>query len=247
MLSKSKIKYLNSLKMGKYRTLHKRFFAEGNINVRDFIRNGLKPVELFATQRWIERNKQEQSVIKVEEVSLDDLKKITALKNPSEVYALFDMPQLPGLEMKDDDLILVLDNIKDPGNLGTIIRSADWFGLKNIVCSLRTVEVYNPKVVQASMGSLARVNVYYLDLASWFSKLNPSTNIYGAVLDGENPDGLRGEKNGVLIIGSEAKGISREIMEYVKKPISIRKSPASGAESLNASIATAILLYAFST
>jgi TrmH family RNA methyltransferase len=247
MLSKSKIKYLNSLKMGKYRMQHRRFFAEGNINVRDFLRNGLIPVELYATQRWIQKNSKEQALVNLNQVGTDDLKKITALKNPSEVYALFDIPQLPELKVEKDDLILVLDNIKDPGNLGTIIRSADWFGLKNIVCSKQTVEVYNPKVVQASMGSLARVNVYYRDLEIWLNGLSPNTNIYGAVLDGENLADLQGGKNGVIIIGSEAKGVSREVLEYVKTPISIRKSLSSGAESLNASIATAILLYAFNT
>lgn len=246
MLSKQKIKFLNSLKMAKHRNTHKLFIAEGNINVRDFIRYGMKPTELYVTERWIERNPEQLEGVDYVEVSLNDLKKCTALKNPSEVLAVFDMPETnTDFNVTNDELTLVLDDIKDPGNFGTIIRSADWFGVRNIVCSNETVDAYNPKVVQASMGSIARITISYCDLTDWFSKIKEDINVFGAVLNGQPLNKSVGKGKGILIIGSEAHGISADIMKFVNKPITIPHGRGGGAESLNASIATAILLYAF--
>jgi len=245
MLSKQKIKFLNSLKMAKHRNTHKLFIAEGNINVRDFIRYGMKPTELYVTDRWIERNPEELEGIDYVEVSLDELKKVTALKNPSEVLAVFAMPETDAdFKVTNDELTLVLDDIKDPGNFGTIIRSADWFGVRNIVCSNETVDAYNPKVVQASMGSIARVSVSYTDLPEWLAT-HKGINIFGAVLNGKPLKDAVQKGKGILIIGSEAHGIGEEVMEFVNSPVTIPHGRGGGAESLNASIATAILLYAF--
>lgn len=145
----------------------------------------------------------------------------------------------------NDNLVLLLDDIKDPGNMGTIIRTADWFGVKNIICSTQTVDAFNPKVIQATMGSLARVNVSYGNLSKWLEDLK-GVNIYGAVLDGEDVSGIDKPNNSILIIGSEAHGISKDVLKYVNMPVSILRSSKGGAESLNAAIATSILLYSFS-
>ena len=246
MLSKAKIKFINSLKMGKYRKQHKMFFAEGSINVLDFIKSGFLPNELFATEAWIGANSELLDFENVQRVSEKELSRITALKNPSEVLAVFDLPKCKIPEPSTiNNLVLVLDDIKDPGNLGTIIRTADWFGVKNIICSTQTVDAFNPKVVQATMGSLSRLSISYLDLSEWLSSINNDTNIYGAVLNGENIGKINKQKNDILIIGSEAHGISKEVLKFVNKPVTIPRSEEGGAESLNASIATAILLYAF--
>jgi len=246
MLSKAKIKFVNSLKMGKFRKHNKMFFAEGSINVLDFIKSGFLPNELFATETWIEGNSKYLDFENVQQVSEKELSRITALKNPSEVFAVFDLPRNKTPEpSKINSLVLVLDDIKDPGNLGTIIRTADWFGIKNIICSPQTVDAFNPKVVQATMGSLSRLRINYCELSEWLSGIGNDTNIYGAVLNGENIREVKKPQNDVLIIGSEAHGISKEVLEFVNKPVTIPRSEEGGAESLNASIATAILLYAF--
>jgi len=246
MFSKAKIKFINSLKMGKFRKQNKMFFAEGRINVLDFIKSGLLPNELFATEAWINNNSEYLGFENIEQISEKDMGKITALKNPSEVLAIFNLPEnnIPKpSEIKG--LVLVLDDIRDPGNLGTIIRTADWFGVKNIICSTQTVDAFNPKVVQATMGSLSRLSINYHELSEWLGGIGNDTNIYGAVLNGENIGKMNKPQNDILIIGSEAHGISKEVLEFVNKPVTIPRSESGGAESLNASIATAILLYAF--
>ena len=234
--------------MGKFRKQHKMFFAEGSINVLDFIKSGLQPVDLFATEIWLEKNSKLLTFENVEKVSEKEFARITALKNPSEVLAVFNLPEnkIP-LPSKINGLVLMLDDIKDPGNLGTIIRTADWFGIKDIICSQQTVDAFNPKVVQATMGSLSRLNVSYFNLYEWLEGVEAATNIYGAVLNGESIKEISKPKNDVLIIGSEAHGISAEVLKFVSKPITIPHAEISGAESLNASIATAILLYALLT
>lgn len=247
MLSKPKIKFINSLKIGKYRKQHKIFFAEGSINVLDFIRNTNLTVEIFAGSEWIENHSADIGGLAFNEVSEKEMAKITALKTPSEVLAVFNMPEvdLPDFDPEASGLVLLLDDIKDPGNMGTIIRTADWFGVKNIICSTQTVDAFNPKVVQATMGSLARVNVSYGNLSKWLEDLK-GVNIYGAVLDGEDVSGIDKPNNSILIIGSEAHGISKDVLKYVNMPVSILRSSKGGAESLNAAIATSILLYSFS-
>ena len=246
MINKPKIKFINSLKMGKYRKQHKMFFAEGSINVLDFIRNTDLIVEIFAAKEWIEKYSEDIEDKLSHEVNEKEMAKITALKNPSEVLAIFRIPEykLPS-SSNIGSIILMLDDIKDPGNLGTIIRTADWFGIKNIICSRHSVDVFNPKVVQATMGSLARLNISYCDLSDWLGNAKEGLGIYGALLNGENINKIEKPKNGVLIIGSEAHGISSEILHFVNKPITIRRSENSQAESLNASIATAIILHSF--
>jgi TrmH family RNA methyltransferase len=181
--------------------------------------------------------------LEVFEISNKELDRISMLKTPNQVLALVSIPGQTMLKPSaPDDLTLVLDEIKDPGNLGTIIRTADWFGIKKIICSENCVEIYNPKVIQATMGSIARVEVIYANLVSIFSELPKGVKIYGTVLDGKNIYKTELRQNSYLVIGSESHGISKEIMKYITDFITIPTYAASSAqaESLNASIATAI-------
>lgn len=246
MLSKSKIKLINSLKIGKFRKEHSLFFAEGSINVLDFIKNGMYPNQLFADEIWLGKNSKLLTGINCEPITEKEMSKITALKNPSEVLAIFDLPltTIPDYDLSSE-FVLVLDDIKDPGNMGTIIRTADWFGVKNIVCSSQSVDLFNPKVIQATMGSLARVKVSYCSLNNWLGNIGDEVPVFGALLEGEDVNIIKKPHNGILIIGSEAHGISVEVLKFVNNPITIPQSKSGGAESLNAAIAAAILLFAF--
>ncbi|MFK5854805.1 MAG: RNA methyltransferase [Bacteroidota bacterium] len=248
MLSKARIKLINQLKQKKYRDVNKMFLAEGSINVSDFIKSGTNVVELFATDNWIQDNESSISDLYVTEVSSKDLKKISALSSPSQVLAILNLPHTPEEgQITQNNLTIALDSISDPGNLGTIIRTADWFGIKQIYCSNDTVDAYNPKVVQATMGSLARVEVSYTDLKTLFQNKPKDFPIFGAVLNGERITEIKPQKNGVILIGSEAHGISNELLQYITNKITIPshdQSAQNKLESLNASIATAIILYA---
>lgn len=249
MLSKSKIKTIASIKLGKYRKQLGLFIAEGSTNVLDFIAGGLKIEELFATEQWLEKHKKSLKEVICYSVTENDLKKITNLKTPSEVFGIFQIPHnsLPDLN-NYDNLAIMLDDIRDPGNLGTIIRTADWFGIRQILCSEKTVDVYNPKVVQASMGSLGRVKVNYCNLEEVIQAKPEFIKVFGAVLNGTNIDEVPKPKRGIIMIGNETRGISKELLKLVDEKITIPNIPlpnGSSAESLNASIAAAIICYEF--
>lgn len=250
MLSKSNIKLINSLKMGKYRRQHQLFVAEGSTNVLDFLQSGVETETLYATHDWLKTNQSFLNKIEVAEVSLKELATISALKTPPEVLAVFAIPERHETDLDTiNDLVLMLDDIRDPGNLGTIIRTADWFGIRHIICSENTVDAYNPKVVQASMGSLARVQMLYQDLRKTIVSKPDYLKVFGAVLEGNNMVELTKPNRGIILIGSEAHGISKELMPLVDVKITIPKQVSAGlhtsAESLNASIATAIICYEF--
>ncbi len=174
---------------------------------------------------------------KVFEVSINELEKISALQNPQGVLAVVEMPIEEDMADKDlNDITLVLDGVQDPGNMGTIIRTADWFGFKDIICSKDTVDIYNPKVVQATMGSLARMNIWYTDLEEILHKSD--TPIFGALLNGENIFKVDWPEKGFLIFGSEGNGISPKILPYLTHPVTI---PGYGqTESLNVAVSAAI-------
>lgn len=249
MLSKSKIKLINSLKLGKFRKEFGLFVAEGSINVIDFIAGGIKTEEIFATEKWIENNSKKLDGILVSTVTEKELQKITNLKNASEVLGLFKLPKhdLPDLTSYAD-LAIMLDDIRDPGNLGTIIRTADWFGIRLLLCSEETVDVYNPKVVQASMGSLGRVKVHYCNLEKTLKSKPDFIKVFGAVLNGDDIVEIPKPQRGIIIIGNESKGISEKLLPLIDHKITIsnRAMPDnSSAESLNASIAAAIICYEF--
>lgn len=249
MLSNARIKLINSLKLGKYRKEHGLFVAEGSTNVLDFIQGGIKVEEIFASEKWLEKNNKKLKGIHFSTVSDKELKKITNLKNPPEVFGIFKSPkhELPDLN-NYTDLIIMLDDIRDPGNLGTIIRTADWFGIRLILCSEKTVDVYNPKVVQASMGSLGRVKVHYCDLEQVIKSKPDFIKVFGAVLNGTDLVEIPKPHRGIIMIGNESRGISEKLIPLVDQKITIPRQAMSdnaSAESLNASIAAAIIFYEF--
>lgn len=247
MLSKSKIKHIQSLRLGKFRKQHQQFIAEGSINVQDFLEGKLRAINIYATPEW-----KNQFVNKFQSVSVtvteeQDLSKISALKTAPEVVAVFSIPKHKSIDWKESKgIILMLDDIRDPGNLGTIIRTADWFGIQHIICSNETVDAYNPKVVQASMGSLARVNIYYDDLELVLKSKPKTLPVFGAVLDGISIKELSKFERQIILIGSEAHGITDKLLRYLTQKITIPSAVSNGAESLNAAIATAIICYELS-
>jgi TrmH family RNA methyltransferase len=246
MLSKSEMKFLRSLHQAKYRRKLGVFLAEGSINVLDFVQGPLQVEKLFASEEWLEAHANHLSGVERKPVSRQEMEKISALKNPSEVLAVIKQPEyrLPDISSLEE-YVLALDNIRDPGNLGTIIRTADWFGIHHVVCSPETVDAFNPKVVQATMGSLARVQVHYTHLKDWFSDKPEGIKIFGAVLSGTDIRKTVKPGKGILLIGSEAHGITTELYSFIDEQVSIPSPSAGGAESLNAAVATGIVCYAF--
>ena len=234
MLSKSQIKLITRLKQKKYRQQEGLFIAEGGKVIKEFLNSTFKLVDLFTTETF---NVENESII-----SEADLKKISCLTTPNTALAIFKIPNAKAL--KNEGLILALDDIRDPGNLGTIIRLCDWFGVKQLVCSLKTVDCYNPKVVQATMGSLTRVKIVYTDLSAYLKEVD--VPVFGAFMDGKNVYQTNLPKAGVLVLGNEANGISSIIEACVTDKISIpRFGDLQATESLNVATAGAILLSEF--
>lgn len=234
MLTKSEIKLISSLNQKKFRIQHSLFTVEGVKGIQEFLNSGFKLYRLFATEAIF----QIESTI----ISEADLKKISSLKTPNKALALFKISDPTPID--ESRLIVALDDIRDPGNLGTIIRLCDWFGIRDLVCSQSTVDCYNPKVVQATMGSLTRVNINYLDLEAFLnqSKLQK----FGTFMDSKNVYKEHLPENGILILGNEANGISSSIEELVDEKITIpRFGNIKATESLNVATATAILLSEF--
>ncbi|NVO03981.1 MAG: RNA methyltransferase [Bacteroidetes bacterium] len=251
MLSKNQIKLITSLKIKKFREEHGLFCVEGIKMVSELLaQNKFEVVLVFATEKWIELNKNtsHKKNIEINSISLAELNKISQLTSPNEVLALVKIPENKLSDIKiENELILVLDDINDPGNLGTIIRTADWFGIKSIVCSENTVDLYNFKVIQSTMGSVFRVDLYYTSIYKFLSKNKKTTKIYGALLDGTSIYQANLSHSGIIVIGNESKGISKEIVEIIENKIKIPSfsSNNESAESLNASIATAIICSEF--
>lgn len=237
-ISKNQLKLITSLSQKKYRQKHKLFIAEGIKVVQELLNSSFSVETLFCTESFSSEIS-ENKVVRISEV---DLKKISNLKTPNKVLGVFKIPD--EIAEKSNGLILALDDINDPGNLGTIIRLCDWFGVKQLVCSTKTVDCYNAKVVQASMGSLTRISIRYLDLEVYLKETNLPTFI--ADMDGENVYKATLPKEGILIMGNEANGISNNIRKLVKNKISIpRFGETQETESLNVATATAILLSEF--
>lgn len=249
MLSKSKIKLINSLKSLKFREQYGLFVVEGTTNVIDFFTAGTEIVDLFATSLWMANNSRKVRNVSVTIVDNKELKKISFLKNSSDVVGLFRIPNQSPFDINQvTDIVLMLDDIRDPGNLGTIIRTADWFGIKNIICSINSADAYNPKVVQASMGSLSRVNIYCMDLVTALKAKPEFLKAYATVLDGERISDIPIPQSAIILIGNEAHGISPGLLELVDQKVTIPLVPnenVTSAESLNASIAAAIACYEF--
>jgi len=237
-ISKNQFKLITSLSQKKYRQKHKLFIAEGIKVVQEILNSSFEIETLFCTEDFITDISNE----KIVRISENDLKKISNLKTPNKVLGLFKIPAEKPLN--NHGLIIALDAINDPGNLGTIIRLCDWFGIVTLVCSKQTVDCYNQKVVQASMGSLTRVSIYYKSLLVYLKETNLPTFI--ADMNGKNVYKTNLPKEGILIMGNEANGVSAEIKKEIMNKISIpRFGEAQETESLNVATATAILLSEF--
>lgn len=258
MISKNKIKYIRSLELKKNRNKEGKFVAEGFKVVDDLL--ALQPADLIvATQEWL-HGKHLADQTEVIEVTEEELKKVSFLQHPQQVLAVF--RQDTGCNKQDSnnsqeeaeeknfgfskintqELSLALDGVQDPGNLGTIIRIADWFGITHIYCSQDTADVYNPKVVQATMGSIARVKVEYGNLLALVESLPADVPVYGTLLDGDNIYQQQLENRGLIVMGNEGKGISPALAKKVNRRLLIPNFPKgrATADSLNVAIATAI-------
>ena len=245
MLSKNKIKYIHSLELKKNRKEEGVFIAEGHKLVGDLL--GHFPCKLIvALPNWLEKNPK-VTADEIIEVTPDELSRASLLKTPQDVLAIFEQPHYEtSTDVMKHSLCLALDDVQDPGNLGTIIRLADWFGIENIFCSHGTVDVYNPKVIQATMGALARVKLHYCDLVKLITSVK-DIPIFGTFLDGNNIYGEELSKNGLIIMGNEGNGVSKEVSKLINKKLYIPNYPTSRetSESLNVAIATAIVCAEF--
>lgn len=253
MLGKNEIKYINSLKVKKYRYEEQAFLAEGKKLVLDLIKSGLKIKTIVGKENWL------TGLLKSGTISPDmhlipandqDIKKVSSLKSPQGALAVVEMPQsswqkenLPGT------LSLALDNLQDPGNMGTIVRLADWFGIRHIFCSKNSVDIYNTKVVQASMGALANVQVHYVILPDFLQEFSSSENfgIYGAFQEGKPVYSEQLTPNGILVLGNEGNGITPETEAFIPQRLTIPDYPGKQtySESLNVATAAGILISEF--
>lgn len=247
MLSKNRIKYIRSLEMKKYRKVENAFLAEGNKLVGDLL--GHFPCRLLiATPSWLESHPLllAQETIEVTE---EELTRASLLKNPQEVLAVFEIPSYTYDDTLPSRLLcLALDDVQDPGNLGTIIRIADWFGIEDIFCSPGTADAFNPKTVQATMGALARVKLHYCDLKAFIrQQAERKTPVFGTFLDGGNMYAQELSTHGVIVMGNEGNGVSKEIEALVSHKLLIPNYPQGQetSESLNVAVATAIVCAEF--
>ena len=237
MISKATIKKIHALDMRKFRRNERLFVAEGP---------KLKPVYIAALPEWISENAKIVSGTEYDIVMPDELQRASLQKNPQQVIALFPIPEHRFCtEQLKNELVLMLDGVQDPGNLGTIARIADWFGIRNIICSTETADIYNPKAVQATMGALARVKFHYTDLLQLLSQYDGP--VYGTFLDGENIYGQELSENGIIVMGNEGKGISQGVGEMINRRLYIPNYPigTQTTESLNVAIATSIVCAEF--
>ena len=264
MLSNNQVKHINALKIKKYRDEYGEFFAEGNTLVSDLVNSSYEIAGVYARSEWITGNLDliRHKNIPVYEADPVDMERITSLSSPSPVLAIVKIPtgygsglgeadtdtieqNIPGLF---NELSLVLEGISDPGNMGTMLRIADWFGIRNMICSENSVELFNPKVVQASMGSVARVRVHYTDLFRLLEKIKGKLPVYGTFLQGDSIYSAKLENRGIILIGSEAHGISDPLSAFITGRLyspSCGSSENGKAESLNAAVAAAIVIAEF--
>lgn len=235
MLSKNQVKLIQKLHHKKYRNELNLFIVEGKKSINEFLQAGYTPQLLIGTEAFTTNVPQHL----ITPVSKDELRKVSTLQNPDEGLAVFEQPKHKGI--LQEGVIVALDNVQDPGNLGTIIRLCDWFGVETLLCNTQTVDCYNPKVVQASMGSLTRVAVHYLDLAAFLT--TTALPVYTMDLEGENLYTATFPKDCILILGNEANGISSEVRALSNEVITIpRFSKHQRTESLNVAMAGAIIL-----
>ena len=238
MISKNKIKFIKSLSLKKNRVKSQLFIAEGEKIVNELLNSKFEIEHIYATKQFSGINSSQKLSITL--VSNEELSMISNLTSPNNVLAIVRFCQQES--ENNNGISLVLDDVNDPGNLGTIIRMCDWFGVTQLICSSNTVDCYNTKVVQSAMGSLFRVNITYLELATYLANIDMP--IYGAHMNGIDVKGQEFPKQAHLIMGNEANGISESISQYITNKVSI-KNIGKNAESLNVAVATSILLHEF--
>lgn len=239
MLSKNTVKFIKSLHQKKYRNASQHFFVEGEKSVLEVLNSNFFTETLFATAEFLEKHSEFVSGqdLDIQEVTQKQLESMGHYQSNDMALALVKMKENLPIKPEKGEWILALDDVRDPGNLGTIIRIADWYGLRKLLFSTQTADFYNPKVIQASMGSFCRVDFSYGDLESWLDAYEGP--VYGAFMDGENVHGFQEIHPGVLVMGNESNGVSEAIEKRVSQKLAI---PSFGqAESLNVAIATAIL------
>jgi TrmH family RNA methyltransferase len=244
MLSKASIKYIQSLQHKKFRDQEGLFFAEGPKLVKELLEGNIFTCKnIYALPEWEESlalNSMNSIAPATERIKDFELEKISALSKPNLVLAIFEKKPINNNPILKNKISLVLDDIQDPGNLGTIIRIADWFGVENIICTLHTADMYNNKVVQSTMASLQRVNLIYTDIQKFLIE-NKEVRIFAATLHGEPLRSISALKEGIIILGNESKGISDAVLQLAHEKITI---PRFGeAESLNAAVAAAVIMY----
>jgi len=251
MLTKNTIKYINSLRIKKYRDIYKQFIIEGDKLVDEFLHSTWEITDVYATKKWIDTLSLvlKEKTNQLSEIKKDELKKISSLKSPHNVLAIVKKSSfILDYEELSNGLSLVLDDVRDPGNLGTIVRIAAWFGIRNIICSPDTVDVFNPKVIQASMGAILQVKVFYCDLVNFLKEfIRFKVPVYGTFLDGKSVYDLPLSPAGLILMGNEAQGLSEKYFPYITEKLFIPGYPGEkkGIDSLNVSVATAIICSEF--
>lgn len=236
-ISKAQLKHVRLLHLKKYRQKYNQFIVEGIKSVNEFVNSKIKCIAVYADSEHLLTFQDKVGTNNCFEIKEKELEQISAFKNPQEILAVFEIPETNEINTKAN-LILALDDIRDPGNLGTIIRTAEWFGLHEIVCSTTSAECFNPKVIQASMGSVSRMQVHYLDLEHFINNTK-SHSVVLADMEGQDFTQFKWDKN-ILIIGNEANGVSPYLKSLDHSKITIPRKGA--AESLNAAISAAIIL-----
>ena len=240
MISKAQVKHIRSLDDKKNRTEFQQFIVEGDKMCKELILSNYNILQIYATETWVQSNENILSHLqnKIVFTPQFDLQKISNFKSPQQVLAVVECSKQQEINVQND--IIILDNLQDPGNMGSIIRIADWYGVSQIICNTNTVDTYNPKVVQASMGSVFRVQCIYTNLFDFFTQYK-NLETYACVMNGENLNHIKPTKNSAIIIGNESSGISKEIIDLAKNKITIPKK--GEAESLNAAIACGIVCH----
>ncbi len=245
VLSKALIKQINSLKIKKYREKHNLFVAEGRKMIDDLIQIDA-PIKQIITSNQDYHHES----IEIIHANASEIKKVSFLKTPGDTIAILKIPKYElAINKIQNELSLALDNIQDPGNMGTIIRIANWFGINNVLCSKSCADIYNPKVVQASMGAILGVKVHYIELEKAITQLKQlgEYNVYGTFMNGDNIYGKSLSNKGLIVMGSEGKGISQNLSKLIDHRLTIPSSTVSfkGTESLNVAVATGIVLSEF--
>ena len=245
MLSTNQRKYIQSLHQKKYRQQHGAFLVEGAKSVQEVLDSDFTIDVLVATEAFCKENAvlTDHQRLPIEIVSATELERIGTLESNNAALAVVRTKENLPLVADSDEIVLVLDDIRDPGNLGTILRIADWYGIRKLICSETTADVYNPKVISASKGSFTRVSWWYGDLVNFFTQqksANAEKSVYGAFLGGDDVHQTKFEVSGYLVMGNESNGIRPELASFVTQKITIPRY--GGAESLNVGIATAIII-----